>query len=59
MLFSYGIVGFFATIIILTVESLINWTPWRFTSYTGEQYGWMLLASFVSNCSIVFNIIAA
>jgi drug/metabolite transporter (DMT)-like permease len=34
MLFSYSIFGFLGTVIILTIESLVNWTPWRFTSYT-------------------------
>lgn len=36
MLFSYSIFGFLGTVIILTIESLVNWTPWRFTSYTSS-----------------------
>lgn len=59
MLFSYSIFGFLATVIILIIESLANWTPWRFTGYTGDQYGWMILAASVSTISLVCNIIAA
>jgi drug/metabolite transporter (DMT)-like permease len=47
MLFSYSIFGIVVTLFILTIESLITWSPWRFLDYTGAQYGWMILASFV------------
>jgi drug/metabolite transporter (DMT)-like permease len=59
MLFSYSIFGFLATVLILAIESAVNWTPWRFGTYTGSQYGWMILASSVSTISLVCNIIAA
>merc|ERR1712166_307543 len=59
MLFSYSIVGALATLVILIIESLATWSPWRFTTYTGAQYGWMILASFISTLSLVCNIIAA
>lgn len=59
MLFSYSIFGWLATVIILAIESAVNWTPWRFSNYTGEQYGWMILAASVSTLSLVCNIIAA
>jgi EamA domain-containing membrane protein RarD len=59
MLFSYSIFGWVATVLILAIESAANWTPWRFSDYTGAQYGWMILASSVSTLSLVCNIIAA
>jgi drug/metabolite transporter (DMT)-like permease len=59
MLFWYSLVGLSAALLILVIESLVTWMPWRFLTYTGAQYGWMLLASFISNLSLVANIIAA
>jgi len=59
MLFSYSIFGWLATVIILAIESAVNWEPWRFSTYTGEQYGWMILAASISTMSLVCNIIAA
>lgn len=47
------------SLFILGVESLIYWSPWRFLTYTGEQYGWMVLGATLSNLSVVCNIIAA
>lgn len=59
MLFSYSIVGFVATLLILIIESLATWSPWRFGTYSWGQYGWMVLASTISTFSLICNIIAA
>jgi drug/metabolite transporter (DMT)-like permease len=59
MIFTGAVLGVFMSFFILGVESLIYWSPWRFLTYTGEQYGWMVLGATISNMSVVCNIIAA
>ena len=48
MLFWYGFVAMVITTVIICSESLINSASIRFLSYSGVQYGWMILIT-VSN----------